>query len=314
MTIGGDIINKDGPQNSTGFVYSTVETFTLRGSLIGGTLGVSNPAFAPIKSVSIGGSIVARDGFQGSGVLTVASSAKTTITVKGSIVGGEYTGWLSPNSSGTTAAGAIIAEGSVGTINIGGSIHGGTIDNANPAVNGGISVNGNLGRLNIGGSVLGYNNDPVLILVTGSTFGVPAGTPAIGKVSIKGNATHAYIAAGTRMANNGMAQPQVFDTFNPDASIGSVFIGGNFVNSNILAGVKDGGSLGVNNTAVADTLNGVGKLGPVVIKGTLFSDRDADYSGFAADVIASITVAGRKVFKAGDGLRNFDTYITAKEL
>jgi hypothetical protein len=114
--------------------------------------------------------------------------------------------------------------------------------------------------------------------------------------------------------------PQVFSTTNELASIGSVFVGGNYANSNIFAGVQDGGFLGVNNTPTFDTLTGgdsltTGRLGPVVIKGYLISDREPSFqSGFAANSIASITVHGRKVFTAGDALRNFDTFITAKEL
>ena len=117
------------------------------------------------------------------------------------------------------------------------------------------------------------------------------------KLSIKGDATHAYIAAGSGMdAPFNSGQPLILTTFNADAGIGSVKIGGNFNTSNIFAGVDDGGSPGVNPINSGDTL-GVGnaaltaKLGPVVIKGHLLSERDSFYfAGFTADVIASITV------------------------
>ncbi len=315
VTIAGDIVSTIG--NFADGSYASVQKLTIGGSIIGASFGAADGA---LKSAFVGGSLVAREDVQLSGTLNVVSLQVPVknITVKGGVYGSEFMDWKGTGGA-NYAAGAVTVSGDVRTITVGGSIHGGRIANSDPAVNGGIHVTGNIGTLNIGGGVYGYDNDPVFILAGGHA---PAAGNfnAIGKLSIKGDAIHAYIAAGTKLVDNSNGSPLTFVTFNDDASIGSILVGKNFVNSNVFAGVDDGGSLGVNPINIADTL-AVGdpaltaKLGPVVIKGHLLSERDSTYyAGFTADVIASITVNGRKVFTAGDGLRNFDDFITAKEL
>ena len=319
VTIAGDVVGATAFPSSNGAVYVSADKLTVLGSVLGGQVQVA-AGTNPIQSVLIGGSIVARDGVQESGTLYIHGSAKN-VTVKGSLRGAEFATFVDGASSfdPISGAGAVLVDGNVGTLNIGGNIHSGKIANGNLGVNGGIQVKGNIGTIAIKGSVIGNDRMPVYILAGGSGAGATTDYNGIGKLSIKGDVIHAFIAAGTRLANDSSGSALILAN-NPDAGIGSVLIGKNFNTSNIFAGVLDGGSPGVNPINMGDTL-AVGdpvltaKLGPVVIKGHLLSDRDsAYYAGFTADVIASITVAGRKVFTAGDGLRNFDDYITAKEL
>ena len=320
VTIGGDIVSTS--DTSARQTYAATASLVVKGSILGASVLV-NSGFQTSIRAFVGGSIVAHDGVHGSGVLTVDDGAQLkSVTVKGSIFGAQFTNWNATGQSDIAAGAIVVCTGSPttnSTITIGGSIHGGTIANASSAVNGGVQIFGNIASLKIGGSILGYENDPVFILASGKT--TPAGDfNAIGKIMIKGSAIHAYIAAGTQMDGSSSMQPPTFNNFNADAGIGSIAIGGDFVHSNVFAGVKDTGTLGVGPTAGTDTL-AVGdpartaKIGPVVIKGGLFGDRAASYSsGFAADVIASITVGGAKLFKAGFGLRSFETNVTAKEL
>ncbi len=314
VTIAGDVVGATAFPSSNGEVYAIAEKLTVLGSVLGGRVEVASGT-KPIQSVLIGGSIVARDGVQESGTLNISGNAKS-VTVKGSLRGAEFATF---GDGGNPGAGAVLVNGNVGTLNIGGSIHSGKVADGKLSVNGGIQVKGNVGAIVINGSVIGDDRMPVYILAGGSGTGATKDYNGIGKLSIKGDAIHAFIAAGTRLADDNNGSVLVFAN-NPDAGIGSVLIGKNFNTSNIFAGVLDGGSPGVNPINMGDTL-AVGdaaltaKLGPVVIKGHLLSDRDSFYyAGFTADVIASITVNGRKVFTAGDGLRNFDDYITAKEL
>lgn len=310
VTIGGDIVNTTYPYSVSS--SGNFKTVTIKGSIFGASFQAMGS-----ERVFVGGSLVARDGCQESGVLSVTegSTRVKSVTVKGGLYGARFNDWIGDFGNTYVGAGAILVEGSVDSISVGGSIHGGSIVNSNRAVNGGIQVSGNLGSLKVGGGLYGTDSGPVFILAGGAA---PAAGDfnAIGKIGIKGDATGAYIAAGTRLNNQG-TMPLVFTNPGPDAGIGSVFIGGNFVNSNIFAGVKDGGSPGVNGVdtlAVGDAAR-TAKLGPVLVKGFLLSDRASTiFAGFTADVIASITVAGRKVFSAGDGQRNFDTFLIAREL
>ena len=315
VSIGGDLVCSSDTyaRNS----YAAAENLSIRGSIIGGKFSVSGGG-QDVKSVLIGGSLIALEDSPGSGELRIGDSGTLVknVTVKGGLYGAKIASWAL--SFPEFAAGAIDIEGSVGVINIGGSIYGGATGDGTPAVNGGILVQGNVGAVNIGGRIDGSAGSPVFILAGGKA---PAAGDysAMGKLAIKGDAKHAYIAAGTGIDFD-FGTKQFSFRNNPDAGIGAVKIGGNFVNSNILAGVKDGGFFGVGNTPTFDTLD-VGdparsaKLGPVMIKGYLLSDGDnTQMSGFAADSIASIVVNGRQVFKAGDDFRNFDTLITAKEL
>ena len=320
FTVAGDLIgNTTGPFVS-GTVSARAEQITIRGSILGGFLGAKPPSKANSQVITVGGSLVAQDGVQESGVIQVAGSAKS-VTVRGSMRGAEFASWDNNTTLFANSAGSIFVGQSVGAIKVGGSIHAGKVANGDPAVNGGIYVGEKVGSINIGGGIYGREKAPVYILARGAIIGATVDFNAIGKLSIKKDAINAYIAAGSYMeAPDTSFNPLVLTTDKPDAGIGSILIGGNFVNSNVFAGVDDGGSPGVNNTSMNDTL-AVGdpaltaKLGPVVIKGHLLSDRASAYfSGFAADVIASITANGKQVFKAGDGLRNFDTFITAKEL
>jgi hypothetical protein len=320
VTIGGDVVSTT--DTSPQRVEIFTDKFTLGGSVIGARLHIRNDTV--VKSVFIGGSLVAMDGMQASGTLNLSSSSSGVpgnvvgkVVVKGSLFGADFDSWSIGAGSGS-GAGAILSNTGVGSITVGGSIHGGRIVNSDLAINGGIQAQGNIGKLSVGGGVYGYSNDPVFILASGNAPASGAFN-AIGKLSIKRDAIHAYVSAGTAFV---LAFPPV-DTelsainYNPNAGIGSVAIGGNYVHSNLFAGVKDGGSLGVNDMNIGDTLTagGLGKLGPVVIKGHLLSEFDSpNYAGFAADSIAKITVNGRTVFNAGDGLRVFTDYMTAKEL
>ena len=304
-------------------IYVSTSALSIRGSVVDGVITAIST-----KTILIGGSLVAQS--QGGGTLTTFGNIGT-ITVKGSLIGtnaAKWDGFSIMGEADLSHAAAIVnksstSPASVKSISIGGSIISGTISNSNPAVNGGIYSEGNIGKLTIGGNIEGNSKTPVNILVKGTAPTTAGDYSAIGSITVKGSVTHAYIAAGTQLrgvVGDFMTGPQTYITPNPDAGIGSVKIGGDYIHSNIFAGVDDGGTFGVNNTAISDTL-AVGdtartaKIGAVAIKGHLLSDRDSgSLAGFAADVIPSITVNGRKVFTAGDGLRNFDTFITAREL
>jgi len=76
-------------------------------------------------------------------------------------------------------------------------------------------------------------------------------------------------------------------------------VGGDWRHSNLIAGISDANSNGVDATdtrATGDATRQAG-IGAIVIKGDLLNNGAlAGTSGFAAEKIASITAGGQKVF------------------
>ena len=179
----------------------------------------------------------------------------------------------------------------------------------------------NLGRLSIGGSIEGSNAFRVFILAEGATPAKPGSFNAIGRISVGGDVADAIIASGQGYFDSYGAKPNALtlgDAENPDAGIGAVTIGGNWWHSSLMAGVNDGVELGVagDTQSIGDSAR-FAKLGPVVIKGYVLDDANANgFSGFEAEQIAKITAGGITMFKHGDPLKHFDFahYVFAQEI
>ena len=305
LTIGGDVIG--GSTASTGFVVVQGEikgALTIGGSVLGGAgvgSGDISAFLKPIHSLTIGGNL---EGGTGSDSARVSLGKVTSVTVKGSIIGGNV---INPAANGFS--GILTSNSDVGTLTIGHNVIAGTTthtDNGTTvfSVNGGIAIAGNLGSLSIGGSIEG-NNGTRAFITAGGTTPVKAGNfNALGRVTVKGSVSYAVIASGHLLedfsTNLGSAQ-------NPDAGIGSVTIGGDYYHSSLMAGTNDLTDLGVGQPATATTsadtqstgaATRAAILGTVTIKGALLDDSAAiGYSGFEAEQIAKIVVGGVTVFK-----------------
>jgi hypothetical protein len=304
VSIGGSIVG--GSHEETGYVSlgGKVATFKLGGSVVGA--GFQNTGFIrifdTINSFTVGGNVEGGT-FERTGVVTLGDAA--TATIKGSILGGTNT-----QATGSSPVGAFTAH-SVKTLTVGGDVIAGSYGTGTKlGYNGAILISGNLGTATIKGSVLGHENYHAIIMAGGIAPAAAGNYNAIGKLTIGGDASLAYIAAGHTQNDTAFAD-RIGTAENPDAGIGSVTVGGNWFHSSLNAGINDMNTSGINDADTRDTgnANRHAVLGPVVIKG-LITDNPAllGVSGFAAEKIASITAHGVKVFKTGDAAKSLDSF------
>ena len=274
--IGGDVIG--GADSSAGFVaVSNASFFRLGGSLFSGKLG-------------------------GSGSILINDTKRAEI--RGSVVGG-----MGTTATSTGLSGALLLAGRVESITIGGNLQAGFFESGTKLpYNGAIVSLGSVGAITIKGNILGNEDTDAVV----SALGVPPATPgnyhAIGKLTVRGNVSFGYIAAGH---NADLVSPTSYigNAENSDAGIGSVFVGGHWFHSNLNAGINDPTSNGVDTagTRNAGDPNRMAVIGPVVIRGMVLDDPGIiGVSGFSAEKIASITVGGVRVFKSGDPARSLD--------
>ena len=146
----------------------------------------------------------------------------------------------------------------------------------------GIFVNGNLGAVKTGA-----------LNATGTGTGAIVALGSIASVNVSGNATNWNIAAGfdTEFAQdaNGSATDGV--SYNPDATIGSVTIGGNLAGSSITAGTlfgadfKAGGADDIHMPGDS-TATVLSRIASIVISG------QTSNSIFEAQTVSALRIAG----------------------
>jgi hypothetical protein len=329
LTIGGSIIGGDGNSEGNVSVTGSIGKALVKGSLIGGSNSFTGQlSLGEVKSFVIGGNVVGGSAkFSGFG----GALSATSFTLGGSIVGGTeaVTGVLSFNAVQTAVIkGSIIGtndvdpatngevatldiNGAAGSITLYGDLIAGTVHTAGAAsYNGAILVKDNVASITIKGSVLGNNDTRAYILAQGVAPAKPGNYNAIGKLTVGGDVEHAYIAAGQGVNLSAFAD-RIGDAETPDAGIGSVTVGGNWLHSNLTAGINDADSGGFDagDTRDAGDPTRQAVIGPVQIKGDLLDDPFAfGFSGFGAEKIASITAGGVKVFTTGAADRFLDFY------
>jgi hypothetical protein len=296
-----------GTDDHTGNLHSgsKMGTVTIGGSLVGGTVvDIVNDldsgtiyAFGSgdqsIGNIKIGGSITGANGdFSGS---IFGNSKLGTVTIGGSVRGG----------SGSQS-GNIEASGNIGAVKIAGDVTGGT-----GFASGSIYtfVNGNIASVTIGGALEGTTNSTQTGILSGGSLGavkvgevrslfsngvrisaegiLDVATAALAggikSITVVGSVKNALILSG--YTTSGSAT-------NPDASIGAVIVGGNFISSNLIAGAR--------NLGADDALGGAGANADNVNYG---DSHDAKILEAMADTIfakiASVTIKGYAVGSVG---------------
>jgi hypothetical protein len=291
VTIGGSIVASD---------FSNGD-FTHDGYVDGQAIG----------SFTLGGSIVGGAG-ENSGVVFF-NSAKS-VTIKGSIIGG-----LQTVATKNRAAGALDVGGALGSLTIGGDLVAGTFGTGTQlGYNGAVIVGGNLGSATIKGSIIGHDGQQAILIAGGTApVGPVKNYNAIGKLTIGGDVTYAYIAAGQTEDLSSQYARRIDAAENSDAGVGSVTVGGKWLHSNLSAGIND---TNTNGLTAADTRDAgtaaKAVIGPIVIKGYVLDDPTASgFSGFIGEKIVSLTAGGVKLFKSGDTSRFLDSsqFVIAKE-
>ena len=334
LSIDGSVLGGFGSSSGRIEVGKNLTALRIGGSLIGGSInGVgsanSGSIFVAEKltSAAIGGNIRGGNsaaGFLNDGTGVVKTGSIGTMVVGGSLIGG------SDNGGDLFDSAAILATGSIGSLTIRGGMFGGD-SSANGETNGSayveasritaMTVNGSifsgtddgllsnsgairalrdLGTLLVRGSLEG-NDHPVII----SAFGQPTPTPgvdlAMRSVTVLGRVFNAAILAGY---SNDTGSSVFGNALNADAQIGAVRVGGDWIASDLIAGLATGGDGFFGDAADRkidgsvpggrDSASTISRLVSVAIGGRAFGDAGggAVRNGLGAQLVSSLRLGG----------------------
>jgi hypothetical protein len=283
---------------------------TIGGSLIGGSGSFSGLITArDIGLVKIGHDL--RGGSDGDSGFIQADGKLTGVTIGGSLIDGrifstgdmglvkighDIVGGSTPSP---TRSGYIESLGRIAGVTIGGSIISGIDDSTGGSLtkNASIRAGADLGFLTVKGSLIGHrtpNGDsPVIISARGQAVQGATTDLAIGKITIGGQVEFARILAG---------YDRELVAMNGDAQIGAVKVGGDWIASSLVAGVKNTASGNISFGDGNDASIGAGspsitaKIARITIKGLVLGSPSAvsttDHFGFCAQQIGSFKSLG----------------------
>jgi hypothetical protein len=242
-----------------------------------------------VKSVTIGGALIGGAGDGSGAVVSNGTQGEMgNVKIGQDIRGGSVGGTLSLNGSGF-----IRADGRINSVTVGGSIIAGVnAGTGTLTLSGSIRAGNDLGSLKVKGSLIGNADNPVVVAACGRAE--PGSSDvALGSLTVLGRVEWANILAGYAVD---------LTPTNGDAQIGQVKVGGDWVASNLVAGVRntvpnsksfgDGNdaSIGAGNASITASIAGV-TIGGAVF-GTAASVNAADHFGFVAQRIKSFKVGG----------------------
>ncbi len=282
----------------------TLVSMNIAGNILGGTAertGVVNSG--PLTTFTLGGSLFGGTE-QNTGDINLQRAG--TVTIKGSIFGGRET---SASANGYIAT--VNVTENLRTLTVNGDIVSGTFASGSQVgYNGAILVGKNITTATVKGSLVGNAENKAMILAGGAPVFANGDYNAIGRLTILGSVTQAYIAAG-HTADISSFAARIGNAENPDAGIGPVVINGDWFHSSLNAGFNDGGDFGISTTDTHDTgvANRFSKLVSVIIKGRALDNPTlTDVSGIAANKIMNLTVGGVGIFFNGSPNRNLDSF------
>ncbi|HEV7401365.1 MAG TPA: DUF4394 domain-containing protein [Chthoniobacteraceae bacterium] len=320
VTVGGSLIGGAGQATGAISCVGSMGAVKIGGDLVGGGGDFSGylSGVSGIASVAVGGSLLGgtTDPAHGARSGSIYSNGSIPGTVK---IGGDIVGGVSSES------GRLYAGGQLGAVTIGGSVSGrgmftgmieglngiagvkiggdlralpnvanqgviisfkvvGPVTIAGSVLNGGISAT-TLGAVTIGGDLRAEANATTSINADGVADNA---APAIKSLTVKGSVVNAIVSASMR--------PFV----NPDAGIGAVTVGGNWIASSLLAGTDSGDAKIGDEDDVkgAEPLFDVllSSISSITISGFVAGTvGGTDHFGFVAEKIGSMKVGGVKV-------------------
>jgi hypothetical protein len=311
VKIGHNIQGGTGLESGTIRANGKLAGLTLGGSLIGGSNTRSGGilSFGDMGSVKIGDDVL---GGAGTNSGAVNGRKIAGVTIGGSLIGGAG-----------TSSGVIISQSDMGAVTISGDLKGASIATGLLEGSGSIQSLGRIARVTIGGSIIaGLDNSAtgslsfsatiraandigaitvkggllgsvgsggditkVVISARGQEFLTSVSDVAIGKLSIGGRVERAQVLAG-------------YDTnltpLNGNAQIGVVAVGGDWVASDLVAGVQDGGAAGFGDAGDTIIPGGtIAKIASITIKGVVVGTAaGGDRFGFESRTIGSFKAAG----------------------
>ncbi len=326
VKLGGSLVGGTG--DHSGLIHGDAQlgAISIGGSLLGGSgsaSGVGSTSGAVMADGVLGAVKVSGDVRGGDAPTTgliKGGAGIVSVTIGGSLLGGS-----------SSVSGAILSDGAIGGIKIGRDLRGG--DRAANGI-GDISLSGyisadRLGAITIGGSVIaGFSavisvsansrnawieavHDITSITVKGSVAGAvdavgrrnnvvfaaggqAAATPtsdlAIGKITIGGRVERLDVRAGYVFDPTGISQAS-----DGNAQIGPVTVGGDWILSNLVAGVgdRDGNGFG-NDDDMLIPGGTISKIASIAIKGSVVGSSafSSDHYGFVAHTIGAFKAAG----------------------
>jgi hypothetical protein len=298
VSVGGSLQGGTGANSGQVFTAGAVASLSLGGSVIGGGGVDSGEVFCEgsLGSVRIKGDIRGDTG-PNSGELHCKAQITGPVVVRGSLVGGsgdrsgliEAEGVVGLGIGGDVRGGSGSSSGSIlgidtlTSVTVGGSVWSGTGSNS-----GQISSNRALGSVVIKGDIIGTRTNPEIL----TAFSGPGNSPlAIQSVFVGGRVEFSEILAGF---------DESLTPLNPDAQIGRVTVGGDWIASSISAGIdpKNGTFGDIDDQLITgkNDPNILAKIGSIKIGGALLGTpvfpNDIDTFGFEAEQIGSVSIGG----------------------
>jgi hypothetical protein len=211
------------------------------------------------------------------------------VKIGGNIEGGDI------SAAGQLYGTGLILAAHIDSLYVGGSIIAGTASGGGQLLDSGaVRAFDDIGEITIKGSLIGNASRSVVISARGQLMASGPADVAIKSLSVVGRVEFTDILAGYDQSTNGV---------NADAQIGTVTVGGDWIASNLMAGVQDDATA-ARNQSFGDgddsTITGTGvstrfsKIASIVIKGAVLGD-SSDFThtyGFGAQEIGSFKVNG----------------------
>jgi len=295
-TVGGSIVG--GIADSSGGIVAdgTMGHLTIGHDLVGGSGVESGTVTADSKftGITVGGSLVG-----GSGVFSgvIYGGSIGTVLITHDFVGGSISGSASLDSSGLIESGGAIAS-----ITIGGSITAGENTSSGALTNSAaIYAANNIDSLTVRGGILGNSTERVIISSRGQPTPLPSNTKtdiAIDSINVAGRVEFTNILAGYQLASG--PSPETLTPIDPNAQIGSVTVGADWIASSIAAGATNSGYPNFGDTNDA----GISGASPSIhsriasitiageVSGTPNSVSSTDHFGFVAEEIGMVEIHG----------------------
>jgi len=310
--VAGDARGGNGDETAQIEVTGTLAGVTIGGSLVGGGGDFSGivRGHGDVGPVKIGRDLEGRSAFN-SGVVSTDGGKISSVTIKGSLIGSnnDRTGTISANGNlgpvkiglnvigGNGRGGGVDETGfisgrTIESIVIGGSIFSGNTTGGQLSDSGAIRAEFSIGSLTVKGNLVGNSTQSVLISAAGEEQPAGGVDMAIKKLSVGGRVEFADVLAGYE--TNNTATP-----INPDAQIGAVKVGGDWIASNLVAGVdpvngRFGDSDDVPITQTGEPDGFLSRIARIVIGGQVFetTSTTTDHFGFVAQQIGTLQIGG----------------------
>jgi hypothetical protein len=244
--------------------------------------GLIKSEYGNIAGIAIGGSLIGTASATG---MILSGGALGPVKIGRNVQGGSVSGTNSLSSSG------YIQGQQIASVDIGGSIISGTNTGSGTlAKSGSIRAQNDLGPITVAGSLVGNSTNPLVI--SGRGQAVPTSTDvAIQSVTVKGSVQFTNILGGYDVNGNPV---------NGSAQIGDVLVDGDWMASNIAAGVMAGpdGFFGTaDDTRIPGGSSGIlSEIASIVIngkvEGTPASMNATDHFGFVAELIGALKLNG----------------------